>query len=86
MCLAIPSKIISINTKQNTAIVDTMGVQREARLELCNEEINVGDWVLLHIGFIVSKIAEGAAQARLELYAQIVRDIAQEDLAQSQQN
>lgn len=86
MCLAIPSKIISINTKQNTAIVDTMGVQREARLELCNEEINVGDWVLLHIGFIVSKIDEGAAQASLELYEQIVRDIEQEDLAQSQQN
>ena len=86
MCLAIPSKIISINTEQNTAIVDTMGVQREARLELCNEEINVGDWVLLHIGFIVSKIDEGAAQASLELYEQIVRDIEQEDLAQSQQN
>lgn len=85
MCLAIPSKIISINTEQSTAIVDTMGVQREARLELCNEEINVGDWVLLHIGFIVSKIDESAAQASLELYEQIVRDIEQEDLAQSQQ-
>lgn len=86
MCLAIPSKIISLDAKQNIAIVDTMGVQREARLELCNEEVNVGDWVLLHIGFIVSKIDESAARSSLELYEQIVRDIEQEDLAQSPQS
>lgn len=81
MCLAIPSKIISLNTEQNTAVVDTMGVQREARLELCNEELSIGDWVLLHIGYIVSKIDESAARSSLELYEQIVRDIEQEDLA-----
>lgn len=82
MCLAIPSKIISLNTEQNVALVDTMGVQREARLELCNEEVNIGDWVLLHIGFIVSKIDENAAQESLALYEQIVRDIEQEDIHQ----
>lgn len=82
MCLAIPSKIISLNTEQNVALVDTMGVQREARLELCNEEVNIGDWVLLHIGFIVSKIDENAAQESLALYEQIVRDIEQEDINQ----
>lgn len=82
MCLAIPSKIISLNKEQNVALVDTMGVQREARLELCNEEVNIGDWVLLHIGFIVSKIDENAAQESLALYEQIVRDIEQEDANQ----
>lgn len=80
MCLAIPSKIISLSKEQNVALVDTMGVQREARLELCNEEVNIGDWVLLHIGFIVSKIDENAAQESLALYEQIVRDIEQEDI------
>lgn len=82
MCLAIPSKIISLSKEQNVALVDTMGVQREARLELCNEEVNIGDWVLLHIGFIVSKIDENAAQESLALYEQIVRDIEQEDANQ----
>ena len=44
MCLAIPSKVDSIDRANNTAMVDTMGVKREARLDLLDEELSVGDW------------------------------------------
>lgn len=71
MCLAIPSKVIKIH--HNTALVDTLGVQREASLDLINEPIKAGDWVLLHIGFVMSKIDEKSANESLELYQQILQ-------------
>lgn len=72
MCLAIPSRVDSIDKVNNTAMVDTMGVKREARLDLLDEELSVGDWVLLHIGFVMSKIDEQAARESLELYEEII--------------
>lgn len=75
MCLAIPSRVDSIDRASNTAIVDTMGVKREARLDLLDEELAVGDWVLLHIGFVMSKIDEQAARESLELYEEIIESM-----------
>ena len=56
MCLSIPSKIKSIDTQMNTCVVDTMGVERSASLDLINQEVKVGDYVLIHIGFAMNKI------------------------------
>lgn len=78
MCLAIPSKIIQINHQEQVAIIDTLGVQREASLSLMDEEVNIGDYVLLHIGFIMSKIDEKQAKESLELYKQIVDSMEEE--------
>ncbi|WP_163534785.1 HypC/HybG/HupF family hydrogenase formation chaperone [Helicobacter suis] len=73
MCLAIPSKVIAL--KDNVAILETMGVQREASLDLMEEEVQVGDFVLLHIGFVVSKIDTADALESLKLYAQMVANM-----------
>ncbi len=79
MCLAIPSKIISINQETNMALLDTLGVQREASLDLMQDDVSVGDFVLLHVGYIMGKIdAEDAAQS-LKLYAQMVAAMQEED-------
>lgn len=80
MCLAIPSKVISIDKDKNTAILDTMGVRREASLDLMNEELNVGEFVLLHIGFVISKIDEQSAMESLKIYDEIVREMENESL------
>lgn len=72
MCLAIPSKIIKINEDSNQAIVDTMGVQREVSLDLLAEVVNVGDWVLLHIGYAMGKIDETSAKESLEIYKEMI--------------
>ena len=64
MCLAIPSKVVEIKDN-NMAVVDTLGVSREASLDLLNESVNIGDWVLLHIGYVMSKIDEESARVEI---------------------
>ncbi|WP_187884180.1 HypC/HybG/HupF family hydrogenase formation chaperone [Helicobacter pylori] len=70
MCLAIPSKVIAIN--DNVALLETLGVQREASLDLMGESVKVGDYVLLHIGYVMSKIDEKEALESIELYQEMV--------------
>ena len=73
MCLSIPSKVTKIDKENNMATVDTMGVSREAALDLMEEDsVKVGDYVLLHIGFIMNKIDEEDALASLETYKEIL--------------
>ncbi|MDE6958922.1 MAG: HypC/HybG/HupF family hydrogenase formation chaperone [Helicobacter apodemus] len=79
MCLAIPSKVISIDKATNTATLDTLGVQREASLDLINEEVKIGDYVLLHIGYVMGKIDEEQAKLSLETYEEIIKTIEEEE-------
>ncbi|WQT30961.1 HypC/HybG/HupF family hydrogenase formation chaperone [Helicobacter pylori] len=70
MCLAIPSKVIAIN--DNVAVLETLGVQREASLDLMGESVKVGDYVLLHIGYVMSKIDEKEALESIALYQEMI--------------
>ncbi|NCO01521.1 MAG: HypC/HybG/HupF family hydrogenase formation chaperone [Epsilonproteobacteria bacterium] len=80
MCLSIPSKVVKIDQEQNVATVDTMGVQREASLDLMSEgDVKVGDYVLLHIGFIMNKIDEEDALLSLETYREIIEAMDEEE-------
>ncbi|MCI5786661.1 MAG: HypC/HybG/HupF family hydrogenase formation chaperone [Helicobacter trogontum] len=79
MCLAIPSKVISINKETNMATLDTLGVQREASLDLMQDNVAIGDFVLLHVGYIVGKIDEEDAIESLKLYAEMVAAMQEED-------
>ncbi|GAA9651006.1 HypC/HybG/HupF family hydrogenase formation chaperone [Helicobacter pylori] len=73
MCLAIPSKVIAIN--DNVAILETLGVQREASLDLMGESVKVGDYVLLHIGYVMSKIDEKEALESIALYQEMIANM-----------
>lgn len=80
MCLSIPSKVVKIDPETNTATVDTMGVQRTAGLDLMEEgSVNVGDYVLLHIGFIMNKIDEEDALESLRVYKEILDTMDEQD-------
>ncbi|RAX58949.1 hydrogenase assembly protein HupF [Helicobacter monodelphidis] len=79
MCLAIPSKVISIDSEMNVACLETLGVQREASLDLMQESVEVGDYVLLHVGFVMSKIDEESAKLSLEVYEQILESLKEEE-------
>lgn len=70
MCLAIPSKVIAINN--NVALLETLGIQREASLDLMGESVKVGDYVLLHIGYVMSKIDEKEALESIALYQEMI--------------
>ena len=60
MCLAIPGKIIELFPDQPaSAMVDVVGVRRKVDLGLLQDNPPVaGDWVLIHVGFAMSKISE----------------------------
>jgi len=80
MCLSIPSKVVKIDKERNVAIVDTMGVTREAGLELMEEgDVKIGDYVLLHIGFIMNKIDEEDAMESLKVYNEILEKLDEEE-------
>jgi len=80
MCLSIPSKVTKIDKEKNIATVDTMGVTRQASLDLMeSDSVNIGDYVLLHIGFIMNKIDEEDALASIETYKEIIDLMDEED-------
>ena len=60
MCLAIPGKIVEISAgNRDSALVDVVGVRRRIDLGLLQDDKPVpGDWVLIHVGFAMSKISE----------------------------
>lgn len=63
MCLAIPGKIIELDVQNpQLALVDVVGVRRKVDLGLLQDQEPVpGDWVLIHVGFAMSKISEADA-------------------------
>ncbi|MGB0990448.1 HypC/HybG/HupF family hydrogenase formation chaperone [Arcobacter sp. F155] len=83
MCLSIPSKITKIDKENNVATVDTMGVERQASLELVDQPVEVGDYVLIHIGFAMNKIDEEDALASLEVYKEIIEKMEEEERRQA---
>jgi len=68
MCLAIPSKIIEI--RDSMATIDVYGAQRDISLLLLEDNVHVGDYVLVHAGFAIQKLLEDDAEERLELFQQ----------------
>jgi hydrogenase expression/formation protein HypC len=65
MCLGIPMKIISISGTDIVAEVD--GVKRNASLMILDEEVGLGDYVVVHAGFAISRLDEAEALETLEL-------------------
>jgi len=65
MCLAIPSKIVEINSNE-VATIDVDGVQRQASVMLL-EDPRIGDYVIVHAGFAIHKIDEADALESLKL-------------------
>ncbi len=63
MCLAVPSRIIEIN--DTVARVDVDGVVREASIMLL-DDVKIGEYVIVHAGFAISKVDEEAALQTLE--------------------
>ena len=65
MCLAVPMKIVTMDGESVVAEID--GVRREASLMMLNEKVAVGDYVLIHAGFAISRLDAEEAEETLEL-------------------
>ena len=79
MCLGVPGKVLAIDGLNAT--VDFFGVRKELRLDIVDEPVQVGDYVLNHVGFAIRRIPPEEVQETLALFDQIL-DItgAKEDL------
>jgi hydrogenase expression/formation protein HypC len=76
MCLAIPGQILElIPGPPLLALVDVTGVRRKVDLGLLEDENPVpGDWVLIHVGFAMSKISERGAQEQMQMLRMLGED------------
>jgi hydrogenase expression/formation protein HypC len=68
MCLGIPGEIVEILAdREDLAMVSVEGVKRVVNVGLLEDEpLAPGDWILIHVGFALSKIDEREAKASLE--------------------
>ncbi|MGI8656321.1 MAG: HypC/HybG/HupF family hydrogenase formation chaperone [Pyrinomonadaceae bacterium] len=73
MCLAIPGRIVEMVDEENhLAKVDVGGVRRNVNIGMFeDDEVNIGDYVLIHVGFAMSKIDEREAEETLRLLKEI---------------
>ncbi|HEY1754923.1 MAG TPA: HypC/HybG/HupF family hydrogenase formation chaperone [Bryobacteraceae bacterium] len=69
MCLAIPGKIVElVPGPESWAIVDVVGLRRTVDISLVADDgAGPGDWVLIHVGFAMSKISEEAAVEQMQM-------------------
>ena len=72
MCLGVPGLVIEVD--EGTAVVDFWGVRRRVRLDLVDEPVQSGDYVLNHVGFAIRRIPPEDAATTLSLYEQLVRE------------
>ncbi len=79
MCLAIPGQVVEFHPDQPALVkVDVGGVRRNVNIGLLEDgEIALGDWVLIHVGFALSKVSESEAHGQL----QMLRAMGEDELA-----
>lgn len=82
MCLAIPGQVVElVDSANQIAKVDVVGVRRNINVSLLADEdggARPGDWVLIHVGFALSKVDEEEAQATLRLLERMGTEYEQE--------
>ncbi|MGQ0744492.1 MAG: HypC/HybG/HupF family hydrogenase formation chaperone [Acidimicrobiales bacterium] len=85
MCLGIPGQLVEIvSLEEHRAIVEVDGVRREVNIGLVMGDpggIAVGDWVLIHVGFAMTKIDEEEAASSLE-FIKLLGSVYEEELEQ----
>jgi len=79
MCLAIPGQVVGFSEDQPLlARVDVAGVRRNVNIGLLEDEgVAPGDWILIHVGFALSKIGEAEAHDQLRM----LRAMGEDELA-----
>jgi hydrogenase expression/formation protein HypC len=79
MCLGVPGRVIDVNGL--IATVDFWGVRRQVRLEVVDEPVQPGDYILNHVGYAIRRIPTAEIDATLALYEELLaRAEAEDDL------
>jgi hydrogenase expression/formation protein HypC len=78
MCLGVPGRVVSVEGM--AAIVDFWGVRKEIRLEVVDEPVQPGDYILNHVGYAIRRIPAEDIGATLALYEELLARADQDDL------
>lgn len=71
MCIGFPGIIISID-EDNYAIIDISGTTREVCLDMVDEPVDIGDYVITHAGYAIHKIDVELAQEKLAMLKELI--------------
>ena len=71
MCIGFPGKIISID-ENNYAVIDIGGTRRDACLDIIDDEVGIGDYVICHAGYAIHKVDEDLAREKLDLLKELL--------------
>ncbi len=72
MCLGVPGRVLEVDGL--LATVDFWGVRRDVRLDIVDEPVGPGDYILNHVGFAIRKIPSEEIEETLALYEQLLRE------------
>lgn len=72
MCLGVPGRVIEVSGQ--IAQVDFFGVRRETRLDIIDEPVGPGDYILNHVGFAIRRIPADEIEETLALYEVLLRE------------
>jgi len=78
MCLGVPGRVIEV--EGDTALVDFWGVRKTVRLDVVDEPVAPGDYVLNHVGFAIRRIPREQIEGTLALYEELLRAADVQDL------
>ena len=78
MCLGVPGKVIAVDG--NSATVDFWGVRRQVLLDVVDEPVSVGDYILNHVGYAIRRIPESEIGETLALFEELLKTAEEEDL------
>jgi len=73
MCLAVPARVVSLDTPADMAVVELDGIRKEVSTVLL-DEVRIGDYVLLHVGFALETIDTDEAEKTLAMFARMRAD------------
>ena len=83
MCLAIPMRVLEIKESPAgllgipLAVVDADGLRREVRLDLIGQQLEVGDYLIIHAGFAMSVLSEKEALENLQIMRELAENMEQ---------
>lgn len=77
MCLGVPGRIISVDGA--IATVDFWGVRRQVRLDIVDEPVQPGDYILNHVGYAIRRIPAAEIAATLALYEELLAHAEESD-------
>ena len=78
MCLGVPGRVLEVEGE--IATVDFFGVRRQVRLDVVDQPVAPGDYILNHVGFAIRRIPTEEIAETLSLYEQLLAEASKDDL------